>query len=197
MSPKRIFIIFLTVVVGLILLMVLLFGGGSDNKQETTQESSKPKPETAVVLSDYAERDSSMVFTNQGRIISNELYREIRITVRPDGKKIEAIQGYDGNVFKSQDFDNNTTAYQTFVRALDRAGFATTRKAGNPDERGFCPQGQRYIYQVFEGETQKQRTWAGSCGTNGRTSAARSSLVISLFQAQIPEYSRFVQGVQL
>lgn len=192
MSPRKRFIIFLTLVIGIVLLLILIFGSGSKNNQKNTD---KPAPVTPVVLTDYVDTDSYVVLTLDGRINGDDVHRKIRITVGPDSRQIDIIQGYGNNIIDTKSYLNNRRAYDAFIRSLNRLDFAKERKTSMTDDRGVCPTGQRFIYEVYNDNAQVSRTWAGSC-TQG-TSRANSALVNQLFRAQITDYSKFTSAVSL
>jgi hypothetical protein len=192
MSPRKRFIIFLTVLIGIVLLLMLIFGRGTNNNAKDTD---KPAPVKPVVLTDYADTNSYVVLTVGGRVNGDDTHRQIRITVSPDNRQVDIIQGYGNNVIDSRSYPNNRSAYDTFIRSINRANFGTERKTSDTDDRGVCPTGQRYIYEVYEDNKQVSRTWAGSC-TKG-TSQAVSPLVLQLFRAQITDYGKFTNNVSL
>lgn len=191
MSPRRRLIIFLTIAVGLVLLLVLLFGIGSD-KKKTEQPATKATP---TVLSDYIERDSRMVLTIDGKINGDDIHRSIRISINKNDRELEVIQGYQNNVIQRNTFVNNINAYDTFVRALQRTNFGKVRNTKQTDERGVCPNGQRYTYEVIDNNENVSRTWSATC-TRG-TSLATSTQVLPLFQSQITDYFKLTNNVNL
>lgn len=192
MSPRRRLIIFLTIAVGLVLLLVLIFGIGGDNSQK---KDDKPESSTPAVLSDYITPTSKMVLTTGGRINGDDIYREIRITIDSNSRELQVIQGYQNNVIQTNTFVNNMNAYDTFVRALERTGYGEVRKTSDTDERGVCATGQRYTFEVFDNSKNVSRTWAGTC-TKG-TSQARAPQVLQLFRAQITDYGKLTNNIDL
>jgi len=187
MTPRRRAIIFITAAVGIILLLILFFGRGG----------SKPKAPEAkpVVLTDYIERDSRMSLTVGGRIIGDDEHRSIRITVGRGSRQMEVIQGYQNNVIQTHRFDNNQAAYDVFVRALAKTGFGRDRKATQPDERGVCPDSQRYIFEVIDNNDVVSRTWTAGCVKG--TSPANFTSVQTLFRNQITDYAKLARDVRL
>ncbi len=76
---------------------------------------------------------------------------------------------------------------------------AKKRMVKQPDERGVCPLGNRFIYRLTDSSTEIMRTWSDNCnvanGPYGGGNAA--SLITQLFRTQIPEYLKFTSGLQL
>jgi len=192
MSPRKRLIIFATVVVGFVLLLVLIFGRGSGNNN---QKTTKPVPNKPIVLTDYADKDSKVVLNVSGQINGDDIHREIRITVTRGNRRLEVIQGYQGNVIQTQNFVNNPDAYDTFIRALARINFGKERKTSQTDERGVCATGQRYIFEVYDNNDRISRTWSATCIKG--TSLAAPALVLQLFRAQITDYAKLTQKVEL
>ncbi len=193
MSPRSRFIIFLTAIVGLALILVLVFGGKKNNSNSSTTK--KPTAQQGIALVDYAERDSKVVFTVDGQINSEEQHRAIRITVGRDSKTVEVVKGYQNTVLSTNRFDNNPEAYKTFMYALTRLNFAKQRTIKQTNDLAVCPQGRRYVSELYDNNDRKMRLWTASCQKG--TSSANYSQLQSLFQKQIPDYSKLVGNVQL
>jgi hypothetical protein len=164
-------------------------GGGSDTGGAKT-----------VKLADYTANDSAKVsWTMQGKLVGEDQRKAVRVTVSKNTRTVEILNGYEERVEKSQDFSNSEAAFATFTRALDQLGYGRDRKAAITDERGVCPQGNRYIYRLTDGSDEVMRTWSTNCrsseGTFGGGNAA--SAIAQLFKQQITDYNKFVTGIQL
>ena len=123
--------------------------------------------------------------------------QEVRVTVSPDNVTYEQLQGYNGNVVNMKNFANNQDAYAAFLKSLAHAGFTNGNKNSKAsDERGYCPLGDRYVFQFSDGGQDLQRYWATSCG-NPKTYLGSLPITISLFKAQIPGYDDLTQDLQL
>ncbi|MBP7767313.1 hypothetical protein KA068_02225 [Candidatus Saccharibacteria bacterium] len=185
-----IFIILLT------LGMLLFFVDGpkpqtqKDTKVEDNQKQTKS-------LTDYASSNTSrVVLTEQGEIVGDDSYKSIRITVSRDRRLVEVLDSYSLRVEKSQEFPNSQVAYETFLHALDKAGYTNSQGDTKSDERGVCPTGNRYVYEVVDGTEQVQRTWSTSCSAKHGTYAG-TSITKQLFSNQITDYRKFVSDVRL
>ncbi len=195
-SGRRRFIVFMTVIVGIILLIMLITRIGSNKSSTPKTASKKPAVVKPISVTDYAQKDSKVVLTIDGKINGDDQHRAIRITVSPDFRVAEIIQGYENKVIKTQTDLNNRTAYTDFIYAINRYGFSKERKTASPDDRGACPLGNRYIYEIYDDGNSVMRRWAASCGGIG-TSAGSPSQLNDLFQKQVNEYFKFVTGIQL
>lgn len=174
------FLAFMGVVVLIVLVFVLVLNG--------LHGGSKSPKLAPTVLSDYANTSTAMRLTIDGPINANQNHREVRVTVSRDQNLIEVIQGYQGSVITQQSYANNEPAYEDFLKALQTLGY--TRGDNTPalaDERGMCPTGERFIYEIDSGATSPQRYWGSSCG-NG-TFKGSGQAVRNLFRAQIPDYN--------
>jgi len=181
----RYFIAFL-VTMGLIFLLVFLLFGGS----------SKPKVlPIHKTLHSYALTDAQVQLTIDGPINAVQNHQEVQITVDRNNVTYEQLQGYDGNVVNMQTYDNTENAYTVFLFALARAGF--TQGSNDPtlsDERGFCPLGDRYIFQLMQDGNTIERYWATNCGSP-KTYLGLLNVTLSLFQAQVPNYSKLTGDI--
>jgi hypothetical protein len=182
----RYFIGFFATVLLIILLIVLLVRGG--NKPKT--------PTTVKTLDSYATTNSEVSLTTDGPVNANSLHQQIRITVDRDNATYEQFTGYDGQSVNMQQFPNSENAYESFLLALQQAGFTHGDKTVTQEERGYCPQGDRFIYMLKQGDKVIERYWSTSCGTN-KSYLGSTSLTNSLFKAQIPNYNQLSRGVRL
>lgn len=175
-------------VIGLIIVVVILIvrGLSGGNDTATSQES----------LTKYTHTDAVMRMTIEGPINSESAHQGVRITVGRDESKIEALEGYNLDAFDSQAYTSNDVAYGVFLRALDLMQY--TRGSEDPsfdDARGFCPEGNLYTFEILDGDNQIQRFWRTTCGEG--SFAGNAAKVEDLFQAQIPNYGKFVRKVEL
>lgn len=184
----RYFIGFMLLIALLILLIVLLItGGGRDDKVVIP-----PKE-----LASYSSTDAQVSFRYDGRINAASLHRQILITVDRDYVVYKQLAGYDGQVILTRKFANTENSYNVFLSALGHLGF--TESDDDPalqNEKGYCPLGQRYIFEMNEGAEQLERSWATSCGGT-KTYLGALTTTISVFQAQVPNYSQLSSTVQL
>jgi hypothetical protein len=187
---------FLAFIILIILVMVLIFGGGGTKKQTT-----KISVPTIMALPDYASTNATTSMTIDGRVNGDELHRAIRITIGQNQRQLDIIQGYSGHVISSQSFYNTQDAYNVFLRAINNSGFLLhakkTKIAVPADERGLCPLGNRYIFELDQNGSTLSRLWASDCGVAVGTLGGSSSLLQSLFEAQVPKYQTLVGNVQL
>jgi hypothetical protein len=99
--------------------------------------------------------------------------------------QIQLIQGYQGTVIDSRTYSNNSASYATFLQALKLANFTKGDSKSTADYRGYCPEGDRYVYTFNDGYKDLFTYWSTSCGQG--TFSGNRTLVRELFERQIPE----------
>ena len=182
----RYFLGFFATVLLIILLIILLVHGGS-----------KPSvPPITKTLDSYASSGGVASMLIDGPVNANSQHVQVRITIDRDNARYEQLTGYDGDVVKQLNFDNTQSAYEAFLLSLAHAGFTK----GNPskqltDERGYCPTGRRYVFELTQQDRTVERYWATSCG-KPKTYLGNLDLTITLFQAQVPNYSQLTGDLQ-
>lgn len=157
-----------------------------------------PAPEAPPPLSDYTFTGVMMCFTVIGQVNQQQDQRAIRMTVSRSESRLEVLEGYDRVITESRSYPSNQDAYATFLRALDQQGF--TQGDDTPerrDDRGFCPRGRRFIYEIVDGSEVIQRYWSTSCGRSQGTFEGNAGAIERLFRAQIPDYRDLTRGIRL
>lgn len=177
------YIVSFLIAIGLIILFVILllkaiFGGGGG----------EGPVDRRVNLASYENTGVIMRMVTEGPVNADELHRQIFIEVGKDNVKIQLVRGYQGEVIRSEQFNSNSTAYGSFLRAIDLLGYTSGNKdKAQADFRGHCPFGNRYIFEIRDGSDVKQQFWSTSCGDEG-TLHGQTDEIVQLFNAQIPEY---------
>lgn len=173
----------------LVLLIVLIISGGNNKRQQVKQ--------TAKELSSYSTTDAEVRLVVGGPIKAIPTYQQVEITVGRDQVTYVQLTGYNGDVAVSKSYANTQNSYYNFLRALTTAGFTlgdTNPKLTN--NTGLCPLGNRYNFQLFEGDKTLQNFWATSCG-GARTYRGDVPVTIQLFQNQIPDLNELVQTLNI
>lgn len=184
----RYFIGFLITIGLIILLIILLFTGGGDGDK---------KPRTTKALADYASSSAVARLTIDGPINADQNHQVVRITVGQNETEYEQIQGYEGHVLNRQVYANNQNAYSNFLYALGHAGFTQgDRSKLLANEKGHCPLGQRYVFELIENDKRIERYWSSSCG-NIKSYNGNLGVTLKLFQAQVPDYDSLTQSLTL
>jgi hypothetical protein len=174
----------------LIMAVVLITSSGS-------RGSEQQQGERQVHLNDYIDTDAVVSWTEQGELVGEDKHKEVRIVVSRSERRIELLTGYDGKIERNQNFSNSGEAFSRFVRALDELGFSRKKATKQPDYRGVCPLGRRYIYTLHRGNSDDLFLWSTSCSKNDGTFGGRSGPIRELFRNQISTYNEFIRGVRL
>lgn len=193
-NNARYIIGFVVTVFLLIVLVVLLIGGniGGGSSKKNTKTTTTMKQ-----LQDYSNSGAVVKVTIDGPVNAQQVHDQINITVGRDTTVINRNSGYDGNVVKTMTYTNTETAYNVFLNSLNKVGFdkGDNNKALK-DDRGFCPIGNRYVFEIIENGQSVQRYWATSCGGT-KTYLGQLGLTLRLFRAQAPDYSAFISGTNI
>jgi hypothetical protein len=170
----------------LIFLIVLIVGhGGGKGKVPVTQKA----------LVSYTNDDSAAVReTIDGPVNDAQDHNELQITVTNTNTTFQLLKGYDGQVANTQLYPMSTTSFNVFLNALDHANFTkgnTNTSLTGP--RGYCPTGDRYVFEVMDNGQDVEHFWSTSCGSP-KTFQGNTSLVLTLFQNQIPDYNTLTEN---
>ncbi|HSX47663.1 MAG TPA: hypothetical protein VLF63_02715 [Patescibacteria group bacterium] len=180
------YFVWLIAVIGLVFVLVLLL------------TPSKSKAPIKTPLYNYANTDVISRLTIDGPINSEEKHQTIEISVDKSSVTIDQFQGYNHRVVKQQTYASSPAAYDNFLHALYHAGFTLGISSGkNSSELGYCPLGDRYVFELINGGSNIERFWATNCSGTPKTFNGNISLNLTLFQAQVPNYSDFIQNVSL
>lgn len=194
MERNRVVAILVTVVllIGALFLISRAFSWitNSSNNQEFTQTE-------RVSLATSADTELVTSITTSGKIVNEEDFNSIRISVNKNKRTLEILKGYSYVVTKHVQFKNNQSAFETFLLAIEREGFTQSKKGESSDERGFCPFGTRTVYEATGNTDSNLRLWSASCSKKVGTFDGDSGNIKKLFQAQIPDYRDLVSGVDL
>lgn len=170
-----------------IIAIVLITRGGGDNRPDV-------KP---LVVSEEAREGVSAVYTVHGAVVGENQRRAIRVVVSQDERRLEILSGYGEAVERASTFPNTNAAFENFLVALDQSGFDNKRPTKITDDRGACPLGRRFTYELREYSQELLRLWNTSCGGKLGDFNGRSTTVRRLFEKQIPDYQKLVRGVDL
>jgi len=174
----------------IIIIIMLLVSLGNSGKKPAT----KSQPKTLV---SYANTDASVRMIIDGPVTADQTHYQIRVNVSRDKTIYEQINGYEGNVIKSEAFENNQNSFSNFLSALEKAGYMRgDKQAENSNYLGYCPLGNRYIFSLSKGSEKLQQYWATSCGSPS-TYLGSLNLTLKLFKAQVPDYYNLSDNLNL
>jgi hypothetical protein len=178
----------LLLAVGLIVVVIILIVRGF---------SSGPQGPKALDLNSYASSDASVQFTIDSPVTASADHRDIIITVNNTTTTIRVTKGYEGETVRTNTYPMNVSAFAVFLHALTLNGF--TKGDSSPelaDERGQCALGDRFMYQVIDGNGKNlERYWHTSCDSG--TFKGNALTIRRLFVAQVPDYDDQTTDVSL
>lgn len=171
------------IILGIILFIRLLFGG------------SEPQPKDTEALTSYARTSTIMQLEIGGPITADQDFRRVQIDVGTNGNEIRIYKGYQNEVIRRENFYGSAESYANFLRAIDLLGYTNGDASEElADERGYCPDGQRYVFSIIDGSETKQRFWSTSCGKQGSFKGSDGAIT-ELFENQIPGYSEITDDL--
>jgi hypothetical protein len=166
--------------------------------RNNTPSNGSPATKTVTLSNSNASPSASVSWTQQGRIVGNNQFNSIRVTITPAYRRLEILNGYQNQVVRSTDYDNNQEAYNTFTRALDLLKFGKSRNVSNPNVQGVCPFGNRFLYGFYADNQQQVDTWSDTCSTaDGTYAGGNATSTGQLFRNQIPDYAHQTDNVSL
>jgi hypothetical protein len=151
----------------------------------------------AVKMSNFKNQNAIVSLTTVGQMVGDSERRSIRVSVTPTERRIEILSGYDQNVTSSQSYENINAGYEAFLSAMDVAGFTKSKKPAIVDQKGVCPTGRQYVYDVASGGGHPVHLWGTSCATAQGTFAGASETIQQVFRAQIPDYAKQTASVHI
>jgi hypothetical protein len=176
---------FLGVIAVLILVIVLIVRGGGDSAKSAD-----------IDLADYLTSSSQVRYTVDGQVSASETHYISRVIIDESEARIEVIRGYQDDIIRSRTYPMNPSSYAAFMLSLKRANYTVGNTDSDfRDERGYCPIGSRYIYELYDDGKQTQRFWNTSCDEKLGTFKGNAPLVRQLFELQIPAYGELTSDL--
>ena len=181
---------FLLTLVLLVVAIILIFHHGGNSGKV---------PQTQAPLTSYANDPTSAVrLTVDGPITAPQTHSQVRITVDDSNATFELVNGYNGEVVRTSQTPETSESYAVFLHALQHAGYTLGNTASDlKDERGYCPAGNRYIFEVTKGGDDIQRFWATNCNGTPKSFRGNTNTVLDLFKAQVPNYNNLIGNANL
>lgn len=179
----------IVIVVAIIIAIIVALIGRGDEAPDVDEER--------LQLTEHIDSTSEVSITTYGRIVADEEYRAIRITVSESERVLEIIHGYNLSVEERVELPNNSAAYDAFMKSIEHAGFTAVQADQPETEDGRCPLRTRSVYQVELNDDLVHRTWASPCTGENGTFGGDGSTIVELFRRQIPDYQDFRREVRL
>jgi hypothetical protein len=162
------------------------------SKSDSSSTVIQGQQQLAFKPSDYSRPETMVRFEVKGPIVADENFRSYRIDITREDKKFYNLLGYEDIATSSLAYNNNPAAYDSFLRTIERQGFGQLDKAWTiAEDRGYCVNGFRYYYEIFESGQKVFHSWGTSCSSKVGTSDATAE-VKPLFHEQIPDFAQYI-----
>lgn len=179
------YILWLLVIIGLVVVVIILLLPNNSKKKIT-----------GTNFVNYSSTDAVASLLIDGPEGTDSSHEAVRISVDQSQIVYQQLAGYNYNPVKTETFTNTQSAYAVFLRSIYIAGFTkgnTSPKSSNPN--GFCPLGDRYIFNFNNVGQSIVHFWGTNCGN--KTYGGDLGLTTTLFQNQVPNYSNLTQNLNL
>jgi hypothetical protein len=176
--------------IGLIVLVIVLI--------VKAISGSPSAPTSQIDITKYATTpNASVSILIDGPTGIDQDHRQVKISVSSTQNEIDIMQGYQGTVMDRQTYTNNSAAFASFLQTLKLLNFSRG-SASTVDYRGYCPNGERYLYTFNNGENNLFTYWSTSCGGQG-TFEGNAANVLQQFEQQIPQadFSQLTNNIPL
>lgn len=178
--------------IGLIIMLIVLLATGGDKKPATKSAVTETKK-----LVDFSNTGVVARLTVDGPTNSQQEHNQLRISVSKDKVIYQELTGYNGQVTELREYANSPEAYASFLRSLQGVGYTNgNTDPANKDERGHCPLGNRYIFELIDNGKSVQRFWSTSCN-KAKTYEGNTPTTLQLFKNQIADYIKRTPGFEL
>jgi hypothetical protein len=141
----------------------------------------------------------SVTMTVRGSIVADEDFRSYQIVVTPTNRTLTSFVGYLDKKVDQIALGNNTTAYEEFVHALDRANFVkgTELTGDKNDLRGICSAGRVHEFGTLDANVSVKTLWTSTCRDAKGSLNANVNVLRSLFINQIPGGQTLINTLSL
>lgn len=180
---------------GILLLVLSIWGITSLAHRVIVGEPDTKSTVKKINLADYNKPSSFLRVTVQGPIVATENHKSYQIDVGQNFRDLKIFSGYNKTVVSEKQFSNDSAAYQSFLKGLKQVNFTAKNNSYGPDETGYCPSGQRFVYELFDKGETVSHAWYTTCGFGTYLGFGQSTR--SLFRAQIPDFDALTSSLQL
>lgn len=165
----------------------------SGNSSKTTTKQVDTSQE--ALLSTTADRKVRM--TVRGPIVADESFRSYQVEITPSSRTLTTFNGYLDSQVDQKQLDNNVSAYDQFVHALNKANLVKGQQltADKDDTRGVCATGVVYEFSIMQGDTTIKHLWTSTCKGSAGSLDASLAQVRALFLAQIPDHTALLSKI--
>ena len=188
------------VIAAIIILLIVLLAVAISVKVSSSRRARNLGVTTTQVaetkLIDSAKDSSVKIYVERG-VTADEKHYSIEMIVSANSRTIRVLKGYEQVEERSEGLPNNQTAYEAFLKALERNSFTKARE----DKSGFgfreaCPTQRGYRFSLMEGSSETFDRWYTFCdGKRFGDYGGRVNDTFSLFRNQFPNYNQNTRGI--
>jgi hypothetical protein len=172
--------------IGLIIIVIILIVHGPSTPVQQP-----------INLNNDGNSDTTVQLSVDSPITAPSTHHDIIVNVGDSQSSLVITQGYDGQIINSKSYPMSPNAYSIFLRTLMINGFTLGNNSpAVADETGHCALGDRYTYEVIDGNGNVlQHYWSTTCNTGN----FEGDIVViqQLFQSQIPDYQTLTDTISL
>ncbi|CAN5373276.1 hypothetical protein BH10PAT4_BH10PAT4_3780 [soil metagenome] len=154
---------------------------------DTTQTVSDVDTSRTALLNTAV--DHSVTMTVRGSIVADEQFRSYRIAITPTTRTLTTYTGYLDKQIDQINLANNTTAYEEFIYALEKANYVKGSEltGDENDRRGICATGKVYEFGTLTAGKSVKTLWTTSCSNAKGSLNASVTALTALFLKQVPD----------
>lgn len=183
-------VIIIIAVAALVSLARAVFFSGSDGDEVDIDRSRSSLLDSA--------QGHSVSMTVRGPIVADEEFQSYQISVTPSTRTLTTYSGYLDAVVDQVSLTNNTSAYEEFTYALDKARLAEGDELpGEKDDvRGICASGRVYEFYINDNGDTVKRLWTSTCKGSKGSLVGNVEQFKKLFVAQFPEGEAILKKIK-
>lgn len=162
-------------------------------------ESSNKQADTSKEALLSTDLSRAVRVTVRGSIVADEQFRSYQIVVTPSSRTLTTYNGYLDTPIDKIALANNVPAYEEFVYALSRANMVkgTEFTGDKNDTRGICATGQVYQFDVLKDNKSVKSLWTSTCGSSKGSLDGNAENITDLFISQVPDADKLIRKIDL
>lgn len=194
LAPILLIIVIAILAIAALVSVGQMFFSESKPEEKPTQTQAVEEEKDSILKSDA---NRSVKMTVRGPIVANEDFRSYTIHVTPAARTLTTFKGYEDEVIDNVSLPNNTSAYEEFTFALNRANMMKGEAlSGSADDlRGICATGHIYEFAILKDGKVEKRLWTSTCEGSRGSLKANTRQLQNLFMNQIPNNSQVVKDL--
>lgn len=139
----------------------------------------------------------AIVMSVRGPVVSNEKFKSYQVKISPSLRVLNVYSGYDNKVEKNVTLQNNKSAYEQLVFALNKANLMRGNEltGADNDTRGVCANGELYSFSILNADKSEKTLWTSTCGNAKGSLDGNLVTLRDLFIGQFPEDNSVIRNL--